>query len=238
MIVYVRQRRKNYQQQSKNFHCVHRASRSLQHSIDHLLPEWWLHLSADNLLLSSDAVSYGPSQLLGVLTFHSVKRYFHLHSWLCSFLLVSFLIWTLESPQKHHERNFCMPSADAAAHYTRPDCLPPSAMETPTYTWLVSRLSSSRFSHNALFSRQASGYRQNGRSQMSLRIIPSVLYSDKSQNGTRCSLFPSPCVSMYWRMTSIRAPPALSRCWRMCYLVAKRFDKIGSVALRTCHGKN
>ena len=62
--------------------------------------------------------------------------------------------------------------------------------------------------------------------------------SDKSKNGTRCSLFPSPCVSMYWRMTSIRAPPALSRCWRMCYLVAKRFDKIGSVALRTCHGKN
>lgn len=106
MIVYVRQRRKNYQQQSKNFHCVHRASRSLQHSIDHLLPEWWLHLSADNLLLSSDAVSYGPSQLLGVLTFHSVKRYFHLHSWLCSFLLVSFFDLNFGKPTEASRKKF------------------------------------------------------------------------------------------------------------------------------------
>ena len=133
------------------------------------------------------------------------------HNWLYSFLLASFLIWILENLQKHHERNFCMLSADAAVHCTMPDCLLPSAMETPTYTWPVSRLSSSRFSHNALFSQKASGYRQNERSQTSLRIIPFVLYSDKSESGIRCSLLPSPCVSMYWRMTSIGEPPALSR---------------------------
>ena len=90
-----------------------------------------------------------------------------------------------------------MQSANAAAHYTVPDCLLPLTMETPIYTWLVSSLSSSRFSHNALFSQQASGYKQDERSQTFLQIIPFVLYSDKSENGTRCSLLPSPCVSMY-----------------------------------------
>ena len=97
----------------------------------------------------------------------------------------------------NHERNFYMQSANAAAHCTVPDCLLPSTTETRIYIWPVSRLSSFPFSHSKLFSPQASGYKQNEHNQMSLQIIPFVVYSDKSENGTRCSLLPSPCVSMY-----------------------------------------
>lgn len=38
-------------------------------------------------------------------------------------------------------------------------------------------------------------------------------------------------------MVKLRTLNSLRGCWRMCYLVAKRFDRIGSVALRTRHGK-
>ena len=104
-----------------------------------------------------------------------------------------------------------MQSANAAAHCTGPDCLLPSTMETRIFIWPVSRLSSFPFYHSKLLSPQASGYKQNEHNQMSLQIIPFVLYSDKSENGTRCSLLFSPCVSLYWQMNSMFSPPALNR---------------------------